>query len=139
MNRKSRFVLWTLIALSPLAVANTVHTCQDLVGQWQSPDSSHSYTMNILPTNKVCGDSCVEFDVSYTLDAQQTNRLVCYEGQAGVPDKVPMVLSFEGKYGGHSIGSYNRDLGLMWTGVLAKDSNKQWQPNMQSYWFYKTK
>ncbi len=139
MKFKQLSITALLLACSPLVIAKPVALCQDLSGIWQAPDQSHSYVMNISPTGEVCGENCVVFNVSYTLDKQQTNQLICHEGQAGESGKVPMVLSFEGKYGGHSIGTYNRELNLLWTGVLAKDAQKNWQPNMKSYWFKKVK
>ncbi|MDI5645055.1 hypothetical protein MJN92_11480, partial [Salmonella enterica subsp. enterica serovar Anatum] len=31
----------------------------------------------------------------------------------------PMVIAFEGAYGGHAIGTYNRQLQLLWAGARA--------------------
>ncbi len=31
-----------------------------------------------------------------------------------------MVIAFEGAYGGHAIGTYNRQLQLLWAGVIPK-------------------
>ncbi|MBD1559441.1 hypothetical protein HC752_21085 [Vibrio sp. S9_S30] len=64
-------------------------------------------------------------------------KIYCHEGQAGVKNQGPMVLSFEGAQGGHSIGTFNRQLNLLWAGVLPKDDNGKWIPKMDSYWFEK--
>lgn len=50
-----------------------------------------------------------------------------------------MVFSFEGAQGGHSIGTSNRQLNLLWAGVLPKDKNQNWIPQMDSYWLEKSK
>ncbi|KXO08028.1 putative secreted protein [Moritella sp. JT01] len=47
------------------------------------------------------------------------------------------MLAFEGKYGGHSIDSYNRELELMWAGVIPKSKDGAWVASMDSYWFKK--
>ncbi|KPB55617.1 Uncharacterized protein AC511_4328 [Pseudomonas coronafaciens pv. oryzae] len=46
-----------------------------------------------------------------------------------------MVISFEGAYGGHSIGTYNRKLNVLWAGVIPKDSKGNWEAKMDNYWF----
>lgn len=35
-----------------------------------------------------------------------------------------MVIAFEGAYGGHAIGTYNRQLQLLWAGVIPKIKGK---------------
>ncbi|QUM85151.1 hypothetical protein [Moritella sp. 28] len=128
----------SLLCLSTsTAYASDIYSCKDISGIWKSQDNSHSYTMKISPSSDLCGDNCISLDVSYTLDQEHKNKLICYEGKAGVSGQVPMVLAFEGKYGGHSIGSYNRELELMWTGVIPKRKDGTWVTSMDSYWFKK--
>ncbi|EMF07345.1 hypothetical protein F518_02694 [Serratia marcescens VGH107] len=46
-----------------------------------------------------------------------------------------MVIAFEGAYGGHSVGTYNRQLKLLWGGVIPKNSAGKWEMKMDDYWF----
>ncbi|WP_172566114.1 hypothetical protein [Vibrio navarrensis] len=112
-------------------------TCSSLSGVWESPDNSHSYVMYISSDSVSCGSNCTLLRVKYKLDADQENNLFCYEGEEGIIGSAPLVLAFEGAYGGHSVGTYNNQLKKMWTGVIPKNSGGNWIPQMDSYWFSK--
>ena len=114
--------------------------CSHLSGQWTATNSSSLIMYVTDPQPGSCGTDCTTLTMSYSLtpDVEHTSKIYCHEGQAGVSNKGPMVFSFEGAQGGHSIGTFNRQLNLLWAGVLPKDKNRNWIPQMDSYWFEKT-
>lgn len=125
------------VVFTSITYAAEGETCKDLAGKWSAVANAHKYTLYISPTQDDCRTHCVVHRVSYTLNSPQQNKLFCYEGQEGVIGQGPMVIAFEGSYGGHSIGTYNRQLKLLWTGVVPKNSDGKWLAHMDSYWFKK--
>jgi hypothetical protein len=90
--------------------------------------------MSISPSSESCGTGCVELNVQY---GENHNRLYCHDGIEGKEGMGPMVIAFEGAYGGHSIGTYNRQLKRLWSGVIPKNSDGKWEMKMDDYWFKK--
>ena len=112
--------------------------CSDLEGTWISSDSTNIEMFITDPLPEFCGTNCTILTMSYSFSGvDNTSKIYCHEGQAGLKGQGPMIFSFEGAQKGHSIGTYNRQLNLLWAGVIPKDENKKWLPRMDSYWFTK--
>lgn len=132
---KGTCALIVLAALfSSSSQAAEVTTCSELSGRWEITTGSH-IAMVISPSLEACGAECVVLNVQYNLNDARRNRLYCHEGVEGIKGQGPMVIAFEGVYGGHSIGTYNRKLKLLWGGVVPKSSKGEWEAKMDSYWF----
>lgn len=114
--------------------ASDVKSCTDLAGKWKTIAGNNEVTMTIVPTSKSCGKNCSVMKVDYNLGDMRTNELYCHEGLEGVKGQGPMVIAFEGAYGGHSVGTYNRQMKTLWAGVIHKDHEK-WEMQMEDYWF----
>ncbi len=114
---KLKLIPFYLLALfSAASGATEINACKDLIGTWKTTADNPPYTMTILPPVEGCGEKCVKLNVQYELDVTHRNALYCHEGQEGVKGQGPMVIAFEGAYGGHAIGTYNRQLQLLWAG-----------------------
>ncbi|ECG8588620.1 hypothetical protein FNI11_02380 [Salmonella enterica subsp. salamae] len=131
--------LYLTALFSAASGATEIGACKDLIGTWTTTAGSPPYTMTILPPVETCGEQCVKLHVQYELDVVRRNALYCHEGREGVKDQGPMVIAFEGAYGGHAIGTYNRQLQLLWAGVIPKNQQGKWAMKMESYWFKQVK
>ncbi|ECI0412021.1 hypothetical protein AH332_01195 [Salmonella enterica subsp. salamae] len=137
---KMKLIPFYLSALfSASSWATEINACKDLIGTWKIMADNPPYTMTILPPVESCGEKCVKLNVQYELDVTHHNALYCHEGQEGVKGQGPMVIAFEGAYGGHAIGTYNRQLQLLWAGVIPKNKQGKWVMKMENYWFKQVK
>lgn len=126
------------VLYSSLSLAGDVRTCSDLSGRWETTAGSQKVTMDISPSLETCGKLCVVLNVKYNILSKiYSNRLYCHEGIEGVKGQGPIVIAFEGAQGGHSIGTYNRQLKRLWSGVIPKNSEGKWEMKMDNYWFKK--
>lgn len=124
------------VLYSSLLLAADVRTCSDLAGQWETIADSQNVTMRISPSSGICGKECVVLDVKYNVfNKIYSNKLYCHEGAEGMKGRGPMVMAFEGAEGGHVIGTYNRQLKLLWAGVIPKNNEGRWEMKMDDYWF----
>ena len=129
-------LIFPAVLYSSLSMAADVRSCNDLTGRWETMAHSPHVTMGISPSPETCGKACVVLNVKYDISNQiYSNRLYCHEGVEGVKGQGPMVMAFEGAQGGHSIGTYNRQLKLLWSGVIPKSSEGRWEMKMDDYWF----
>ncbi|ELP96920.1 hypothetical protein [Pseudomonas syringae] len=120
---------------SSVSQAADVKSCSDLSGRWETTAGDQHLVLNISPSAEACGTNCVTLELKYNLDETRVNKAYCHEGVEGIKGQGPMVISFEGVYGGHSIGTYNRQLDVLWAGVIPKDSKGNWETKMDNYWF----
>ncbi|EDW5732559.1 hypothetical protein CJG85_001205 [Salmonella enterica] len=132
-------ILYLSALFSAASFATEINACKDLIGTWETTADNPPYTMTILPPVETCGQECVKLNVQYELDVTHRNALYCHEGLEGVKGQGPMVIAFEGAYGGHAIGTYNRQLQLLWAGVIPKDKQGKWITKMDNYWFKQVK
>ncbi|HEY3987560.1 hypothetical protein [Cedecea sp.] len=132
--KSSAALIFLTVLFSFSSCAADVKSCSDLSGQWETTTDSPHVTMSISPSSESCGTGCVELNVQY---GENHNRLYCHDGIEGKEGMGPMVIAFEGAYGGHSIGTYNRQLKRLWSGVIPKNSDGKWEMKMDDYWFKK--
>ncbi|MDU8500280.1 hypothetical protein RYB01_13940 [Pseudomonas syringae] len=136
---KGSVTLGLLVAalFSSTSQAADVKSCSDLSGRWETTAGGRHVMLDISPSAEACGTGCVTLELKYNLDEARVNvnKAYCHEGVEGVKGQGPMVISFEGAYGGHSVGTYNRQLNVLWAGVIPKNSKGSWETKMDNYWF----
>lgn len=139
--RRSATLIFLCTLVCSTSWAADVRSCSDLSGRWEAKTDSHHFTMNVSPSLGGCGSECVVLNAEYNvsdpgiLNNTYRNKLYCHEGVEGVKGQGPMVIAFEGAYGGQSIGTYNRQLKTLWAGVIQKDRQGNWEKKMENYWF----